>query len=108
MSQEALGNWLGRDKKTVLRWEAAEEGSLGDTPEKRRAVAILVAEATGRRDLLGLSAPESDPRWRAVQDRLNLLSEAVMRLVVDALEQDESDEFQRWWTNDPRSGELDL
>jgi DNA-binding XRE family transcriptional regulator len=58
MSQQALGEWLGRDKKTVGRWEAGEEASLGDTIEKRRAIAILVAEATGRRDLLGLSEPE--------------------------------------------------
>lgn len=108
MSQKALADWLGISKKTVGRWEAADEASLGETPERRRATAILVAEATGRRDLLGLNEPESDPRWQQVEDSLNFLLEALRRLTMQALEGDELDEFQQWWTSDPRSGGLDL
>jgi DNA-binding XRE family transcriptional regulator len=88
MSQQALADWLGRDKKTIGRWEAGETGSLGDTPEKRRAVAILVAEATGRRDILGLSG--SEPR-EVDQAKRELLDE------VEAVRAELNAEFDQVW-----------
>lgn len=58
MSQKALSEWLGWDRKTIGRMERGEEGTLGKTVEARRRLAILIAEATGNREALGLSAPE--------------------------------------------------
>ncbi len=59
MSQAELGRPIGLSAKTVMRWEKADVKSLGETPEKRFATAVLVAEVTGRRDLLGLE-PATD------------------------------------------------
>lgn len=54
MTQRQLAEPIGVSAQKVKRWEAGQVASLGDTPEKRRATAVLVAEVTGRRDLLGL------------------------------------------------------
>jgi hypothetical protein len=98
---------LGNDSDSS--GERLEEGFLGkkrNSPEARRQVARTIVEKTGCPPaLFGLSEPESDPRWKSVEDRLNFLLEAVRRL---AGAQDAPDEFQQWFANDPRSGGLDL
>jgi hypothetical protein len=56
-TQKVAGAPIGVSYKTWGRWEREELESLGDTPEKRFAVAVQVAAATGRHDLFGLSEP---------------------------------------------------
>jgi transcriptional regulator with XRE-family HTH domain len=53
LSQVALGQRLGVSDKKVIRWEQGNVATLGDTREKRFAVAAMVAAATGDQSLLG-------------------------------------------------------
>lgn len=104
MTQEELAAYLGVSTGTVKRWEKGEEASLGKSVAARRATAILVAEATGKREVLGLSGQPAKAR---VEERLDLLDEAVQRLAQRSLEQAELGDFEQWWTTDPRSEEED-
>jgi transcriptional regulator with XRE-family HTH domain len=63
-SQQALADRLGYSVGTIKRWESGDEKSLGKNPAARRTVAVIVAEATGRWDLLDLAPAEADfPDW---------------------------------------------
>ena len=74
ISQKALGEPIGRSAKTVMRWEAGDISALGETPERRFATAVLVAEVTGKRAVLGLDEPER-------QDELSEQVEAVVHRI---------------------------
>lgn len=84
LTQSQLATALGVSGGTVKRWERGEASSLGSTPQRRYATAILVAEVTGERTLLGLEAPDEE-QISAEIDAVRLrLAEVEARL--DALE----------------------
>jgi transcriptional regulator with XRE-family HTH domain len=86
LSQQGLADYLGVSIGTVKRWEAAEEGSLGKTVQARRSTAILVAEATGRRDLLGLDTPEPSAVDQMRDEFRQDLKEALLRVTKERAE----------------------
>ena len=101
LSQRALGERVGVSSKLVGRWEAGEERSLGDTPQKRFAVAAQVAAATG--DFSLISEQREDDRLAALEEKVEILSERIQKLSAMALDDDEEAEYQRYLTSDPRS-----
>lgn len=94
-SQTWLADWAGIDRKRVGRWEKGDVKSLGDTVAKRRAVAAIVAQATGRPDLLGFSEPPAVDIDLLSQD-LERLKIAVLQLAEQTLEGDEQADWRKY------------
>lgn len=83
MSHQELADAVGRSKSTVIRWENGEEGAKGRTPQARRSLAAMVAEATGAdRTELGLSAlaEPADP----TRDRVKNLETRLLAVISEA------------------------
>lgn len=74
-SQKDIGEPIGRSAKTVMRWEAGK--GLGDTPAKRKATAILVAEVTGKRALLGLGDAQAEDE---LSERVEALESEIQQM----------------------------
>jgi transcriptional regulator with XRE-family HTH domain len=93
MNQQALADELGTSVGTVKRWEKGELGTLGRTPNARRAVAVQVAEATGApRELFGLPAA-AGRGGRSTEQRVGVL-ELQMRSLLSLLEEREPEEIR--------------